>query len=109
MKDFFIKIWNGIKKAALAVADFFKNKFIPFMKKAVSWIGKDGLLCLETSAILILFFLGFLPMLWAFLATLLSGVIKSIIDKRDGSSCEKHDLLCNVIGCILGILLSFWV
>lgn len=109
MKDFFIKIWSGIKGASCAVVDFFKNRFIPFMKKTISWIGVGGLVCLETSAILILFFLGFLPILWAFLTTLILGVIKSIIDLRHGSHCEKHDLLCNVVGCVLGIMLSFWM
>ena len=76
-------------------------------KRGMEWIGTDGLINMETAAILTIFLMIFFPTMWAMLFSAFVVVGKSIFDKTKGHTKEGHDLICAVIGVLLGALLGF--
>lgn len=70
------------------------------------WIRTDGLLHILVSSLL-MFALGWVRPLWiAVLIVLAVGVAKEVYDLVSGKGeAEWHDLLCDVIGIILGLFL----
>lgn len=67
----------------------------------------DGLLHLETSAILCVVFASFLPWWGAAIATLAIGFGKELYDKERGGVASWHDIIFDVIGIALGVGLNF--
>ena len=72
----------------------------------LGWIRTDGLLHLETSAILCVVFTAFLPWWGASAATLAIGVGKELWDKEHGGVATWHDVICDIIGILLGLALT---
>lgn len=74
------------------------------------WIGYDGLLNMETFALITLFFTIFLPSLISAGCAFVVAAFKCICDKKKGRKNEKHDLICAgigiIFGCIIGIGIS---
>lgn len=74
------------------------------------WIGYDGLLNMETSALTTLFFMIFFKAYLAAGFSLIFVLVKCYTDKKKGHSNEKHDLICSgigiIFGCIIGLALA---
>ena len=70
------------------------------------WIGFDGLLNMETFALVTIFFMIFLPAVFSVSVTIVIALIKSLCDKKKGHLNEKHDFLCAAIGIIFGCILG---
>ena len=105
------KILQGIKNAFAKIHDFFKNnRIISFLKEKYiegkKWIGVDGLINLESSALLMIFLTLFISPVWAALITLIMVALKCCVDAMKGSSNEKHDFICCIMGILFGIILS---
>lgn len=73
------------------------------------WIGYDGLLNMETFALITLFFMIFFKAYISAGISLILAIIKCYNDYKKGRSNEKHDLICTgigiVFGCIIGLAL----
>lgn len=72
----------------------------------VKWIGTDGLLNMETSALITIFLMIFFPVLWATILTFVGVMLKCILDKSRGHENEKHDFVCALIGVLVGAILG---
>ena len=70
------------------------------------WIGTDGIINMETSALLVMIFMLFFPVLWASLLTFIIVISKCVLDKSKGHKNELHDMICAVVGILLGIILG---
>ena len=70
------------------------------------WMGADGLINLESSALLILFFMLFFNALFAIIFTFLIILGKCVFDSTRGRTNEKHDFICACIGIVLGLILA---
>ena len=71
------------------------------------WIGYDGLLNMETFALVAIIFMIFMPTFVSAAVTFLLAIAKCYCDKKRGHSNEKHDLICAGIGIIFGCILGF--
>lgn len=89
---FFDKIWDFI---------------VDLDKNGRKWIGMDGLLNMESAALITLVLLCFLPILWSMVFGLIIVVAKCLFDKSKGSTDEAHDCICATIGVIVGAILGF--
>lgn len=90
-----------------------KEKLINFIeviklstKQGYKWIGVDGLLNMETSALLTVLFTLFLPKFTACMVSLFIMLAKSIYDKSKGRQNEKHDVICSCVGIVVGFILG---
>lgn len=97
-----LSIVKKIKKSFLKVCEYFKDSF----ERGYRWIGIDGLINMETSALLVMFFLLLFPAVWASLITFLIVLGKCVLDKREGSQKETHDFICSVVGIVVGLILG---
>lgn len=79
-----------------------KNKLI----KGYEWLGIDGIVNMETSALLVMLFMVFFPVFWSSILTFLIVIGKCTIDKSRGRENEKHDFICCIIGILLGVILG---
>ena len=91
ISSFFSKFWASCKE---------RNR------RGLEWIGMDGLVCMETSALLVIFFMLFCPVVWAMTISFLLVTGKSVLDDRRGKDDEFHDLVCCVLGVIFGVILG---
>lgn len=93
------------------------EKFSSFCKNALNriketnirgmqWVGLDGLANMETSALLVIFLMLFCPVIWSMAISIILVVGKSLLDTKKGSSDEKHDLICCIVGVLLGAILG---
>ena len=92
------KFFNGVKDFFIKV----KDKVVTGYK----WIGTDGLLNMETSALLVMLFMLFFPVFWASLLTFIVVIGKCALDKSRGRENEKHDFICAIVGILVGIILG---
>ena len=68
-------------------------------------MGKDKLLHIVVSAVIMVVLGMFLPTWVAVLATLCVGISKEVYDKVSGNGCfEWADIICDCIGILIGIL-----
>ena len=74
-----------------------------------AWIGIDGLINMETSALLTIFFMIFFPKLLAMLLSFLVVITKCIVDRRNGHEEEMHDLICAIVGVLFGAILGLMI
>jgi len=72
----------------------------------IKWIGLDGLLNMETSALITIFLMIFFPVIWATVITFVMVMLKCILDKTRGRENEKHDLICALVGVLVGAILG---
>lgn len=96
------KLAKGIKGFFNKIIDYFKESF----ERGYKWIGMDGLVNMETSALLVLFFLLLFPAIWASVITLVIVVGKCVLDEKRGSEKETHDFICSVIGIVIGLIIG---
>jgi hypothetical protein len=87
----------------------FLKSILDLDKKGRKWIGNDGLLNMETSALLVLVLMFFLPALWSFIFGFIIVVIKCLLDKSKGHDKEMHDLICATIGLIIGTFIGLLI
>lgn len=87
------------------VKTFFSN-LIERVKKGYKWVGTDGLLNFESSALLVILFMVFFPVTWASALTFIIVTLKCSIDKTKGRKGEVHDLICAIIGILTGVILA---
>lgn len=79
-----------------------KNKLV----KGYEWIGIDGIVNMETSALLVMLFMVFFPVFWSSILAFLIVIGKCTFDKSRGRENEKHDFICCIIGILLGVILG---
>jgi hypothetical protein len=98
------------------VESFKKTKFFFYLKdvkernkKGFKWIGYDGLINMESSALLTIFFMIFFPKFISMLLTALIVIGKCIIDKRNGHEQELHDFICAFVGIAFGAILGLMI
>ena len=75
------------------------------MKKLIKWIRRDGLLHLTVSALLVIAISVLLPVWLSALIALLIGIGKEIWDKYHGGACNWHDVICDVAGIAVGLII----
>lgn len=91
------------------ICQFFKGQFEQLKERSrrgIDWIGKDGLINMETSGLLVIFFMIFFKPLIAMGVSFLLVSSKCIFDKKRGSEHEEHDFICSLIGVIAGVILG---
>jgi len=71
------------------------------------WIGYDGLLNMETFALVAILLMTFMPIFVSAAVTFLLALAKCYCDRKHGHTNEKHDLICAGIGIIFGCILGF--
>ena len=79
-----------------------KNKLV----KGYEWLGIDGIVNMETSALLVMLFMVFFPVFWSSILTFLIVIGKCTFDKSRGRENEKHDFICCIVGILLGVILG---
>ena len=95
-----------IKNLFHNLSEKIKQIIIELDKKGRKWIGIDGLLNMETSVLLTIFFMIFLKPILSVIVSFILVFAKCFFDKTIGSINEKHDLLCAAIGVVFGCLLA---
>ena len=75
------------------------------MKKIWNWVRRDGLLHIETCLVIAVILGLFLPWWWVgVIVSLAAGIGKELWDKKHGVY-DTHDLICDGIGVVLGMLI----
>lgn len=86
------------------------KKFWNWVLKGWNWLRTDGLLHLVISALIVVLFGAFLPVWAAVLIAAVAGIAKEIYDRASGEgTAEWHDLICDGIGIVLGVLICLFV
>jgi hypothetical protein len=75
-------------------------------KRGIEWTGSDGLINMETGALLVLFFRIIFPFPCCAVVSFLIMGIKCAFDSCKGHKNEKHDFICAFIGVLCGVMLS---
>lgn len=75
------------------------------IKKIWKWMRSDGLLHIACSALIVLTFAAVLPLWAAALIAAVAGVAKEIYDRHNGGVAEWHDIICDAIGIVYGVLI----
>ena len=73
--------------------------------RGLKWIGYDGLLNIESFALLIIVLIIFLEYHLAIIFASFVAGLKSFIDYKNGHKNEKHDLICAGLGIIIGFII----
>lgn len=94
----FTNFLNGVKSFFNGVKDK--------LTKGYNWLGTDGIINMETSALLMLVFMVFFPIFWSAILTFIIVVGKCTLDKSRGRENEKHDLICSVVGILFGVIMG---
>ena len=76
------------------------------IKKIWAWIKRDGLLHLETCALIAVVVSLFLPWWVGGLVALATGIGKEIWDSKHDGVATWHDVVCDLIGIAVGIVIS---
>lgn len=71
-----------------------------------NWIRRDGLLHIESCALVAVIFGLFLPWWAAGIIALAAGIGKELWDTKHGVA-NWHDVICDIIGVLVGTLLAF--
>ena len=89
--------------------NFFKNVFECLKKntkRGIEWTGIDGLVNIETAALLVVFLRIMFPFPCCAILSFLIMALKCVVDHKKGHSNEKHDFICAIIGVVCGVILS---
>ena len=76
------------------------------MKKLLKWIGRDGLLHIETSTLAYLLLAPYMPSWLAALIALALGIAWELVGKKFGGVASWHDVICDIAGVALGVLMT---
>lgn len=91
------------------ISSFFNNMFERFKstgKDGINWIGTDGIITMETSALLVIFLMIFFNPLTSMLISFFIVSAKCLLDKTRGSDKERHDFICALVGVVAGVILG---
>ena len=82
------------------------NKLKEIWQRIRGYVRTDGLLHIETSA-LIFALLSSMACFWfGIVVTAVAGILKEVYDRVSGEgTAEWHDLICDAIGIVIGILI----
>lgn len=84
------------------------KKILEFIKNVKDWVATDGLLHIETSALLLIIFQLFMPIYISALLTISIGLIKETIDywvkKCNNKEQVTHDIICDLVGILIGVI-----
>ena len=69
------------------------------------WLRTDGLLHITCSALILLALCDVMPLWAAIVITVILGIGKEIYDRHHDGTAELHDLICDAIGIVLGVLI----
>lgn len=75
-------------------------------KRGIEWTGIDGLVNMETAALLVVFLRIMFPFPCCAILSFLIMLLKCVIDSKRGHGNEKHDFICAFIGVVCGVILS---
>lgn len=89
---------NGVKSFFVKLKDK--------TNRGYKWIGTDGIINMETSALLMMLFMLFFPVWASAVLTFVLVVGKCALDKSRGHENETHDFICAVIGILLGVIMA---
>lgn len=84
---------------------FFKN-IKENLINGYKWLGTDGIINMETSALLMLIFMVFFPVATSAILTFLLVIGKCTFDKSRGSENETHDFVCAIVGILFGVIIG---
>lgn len=77
------------------------------IRKIRSWVAVDGLLHILVSALLFVTFFAIKPDYFgASVMTLGLGIFKEIYDKTHNGSATWHDIICDLVGIGVGVLIT---
>lgn len=74
--------------------------------KIWDWVRRDGLLHIESCALITVVFGLFLPWWGACLVAFVAGIGKELWDTKHGVA-NWHDVICDIIGVVAGAVLVF--
>jgi heme/copper-type cytochrome/quinol oxidase subunit 2 len=94
----FTDFLNGVKN--------FFTKVTDNLKKGYEWLGTDGIINMETSALLMMIFMVFFPIFWSAIITFIIVIGKCTLDKTRNRENEMHDFICAIIGILVGVILG---
>ena len=77
------------------------------MGKISDWVRRDGLLHIESCALLVIVLSLGLPVWAASVLGLLVGIGKEVWDRYHGGVPSWHDVFCDCIGVALGALVAW--
>ena len=89
---------NGIKTFFKTIKENLINGY--------KWLGNDGIINMETSALLMLIFMVFFPVVTSAILTFLLVIGKCTFDKSRGAENETHDFICAIVGILLGVIIG---
>lgn len=76
------------------------------MSRIWTWVRRDGLLHIETCALVAVVCGLFLPWWLGAFAALAAGIGKEIMDKYSGGVASWHDVICDLIGVAVGTIIN---
>lgn len=71
-----------------------------------NWIRRDGLLHIETSALLTIALALLLPLWIAVVISAIFGIGKELWDKYHDGVPSWHDVFCDIAGIVIGVIIS---
>jgi hypothetical protein len=77
------------------------------IKNAIKWIGTDGLLHIETTALLLLIFTPLIGYGWAAVVAIVAGLGREVLQftlNKNTLQQVHHDMICNGIGFALATI-----
>ena len=77
------------------------------MKKLIKWVAFDGLLHIETSALIVIVVSLLLPWWAGSIVAAVAGIGKEWYDRAKGGPFSSHDLICDLFGIICGSLVAW--
>jgi len=75
----------------------------------LKWIRQDGLLHIETSALLVVAISVLLPVWLSIVISFIFGIGKELWDKYYGGVPSWHDVICDIIGLAVGTLITILI
>lgn len=97
-----------IRKTWLKISAWATNAFEALKsnaKRGIKWAGTDGILNMETTALITIALGIFLPIVWSAASGFVISIIKCSTDEKKGRSGEIHDLVCATAGVVVGAIL----
>ena len=94
----FANILNSIKNFVYNLKDKCNEGY--------KWLGTDGLINMQTSALLVMIFMIFFPVFWSAILTFILVIGKCTYDKSRGRENEHHDFICALLGILFGIIIA---
>lgn len=71
-----------------------------------SWFCRDGLLHMETCALIVIVSGLFIPWWWAGVIGIFAGIGKELWDKHHDGVASWHDVFCDLCGVVAGAIIT---